>query len=56
MPEQTLNGDLDLYLNFGFRKRMKYIIRFLNTFFDWQGDNLLLLGMVFNIEYIPTTD
>ncbi|MCB0565137.1 MAG: exopolysaccharide biosynthesis polyprenyl glycosylphosphotransferase [Phaeodactylibacter sp.] len=47
-----LNGDLDLYLNFGFRKRMKYIV--LNTFF-FVGITYIL-GMVFNIEYIQQTN
>ena len=47
-----LNGDLDLYLNFGFRKRMRYIV--LNTFI-FVGITYIL-GMVFNIEYIQQTN
>ena len=47
-----LNGDLDLYLNFGFRKRIKYIV--LNTFI-FVGITYTL-GMVFDIAYIQKTN
>ncbi|MCB0579510.1 MAG: exopolysaccharide biosynthesis polyprenyl glycosylphosphotransferase [Phaeodactylibacter sp.] len=46
-----LNGDLDLYLNFGFRKRMKYVV--LNTFI-FVGITYTL-GMLFHIEFIQQT-
>ncbi len=47
-----LNGDLDLYLNFEFRKRMRYVV--LNTFF-FVGITYML-GLVFDIEYILQTN
>ena len=47
-----LNGDLDLYLNFEFRRRMRYVV--LNTFF-FVGITYTL-GLVFHIEYIQKTN